>query len=216
MDSKTLEHAFDPFFTTRALGEGTGLGLSMVLGIVRNHQGAIDVDTAPGRGATFTVYWPILESLEPTFERSLSEPSPGHGERVLYVDDERALVSLAAEALGALGYRITGFSDPHRALAAFDQNPDAFDLVVTDLSMPGMSGIELAKSIHRRRPQLSIVLISGNLQSEDRAEARAAGVQAVLEKPGTVSQLPFVMRGLLDACTKQPATEVGGHDMRGA
>jgi signal transduction histidine kinase/CheY-like chemotaxis protein len=200
MDRAVLDRVFEPFFTTRRQGSGTGLGLSTVLGIVKANGGTITVTSAEGQGSTFAVWLPLSErsAEDAATSGAVGEVSRGHGERVLYVDDEQAIVKLAAETLGALNYTVVGCSDPHLARAAFDRDPEGFSLVVTDLAMPNMSGIRLARHVHERRPELPIILVSGNLSPGRREEAHAAGVCAVVEKPGMLRQLPAVMGQVLD------------------
>jgi PAS domain S-box-containing protein len=191
MDAPTLERIFDPFFTTKQVGAGTGLGLSVVHGIMKNHQGAITVASQPGRGATFELYFPAWKG-----ERS-AQPEPispaslprGIGQRILYLDDEASLVSLATRLLERLGYHVSGFTDAEDALAALSAHPLEFDLVVTDFSMPGVSGLEVAEHVATLRSDLPVMLASGYLTDDLKTKARAAGIRHLLYKPNTVEDL---------------------------
>jgi len=194
MDEATKNAIFDPFFTTKALGNGTGLGLSLVEGIVRNHDGVVEVASALGAGALFRVYLPASEAwaskLEPADPRPRSSES---GQSVLYVDDEKGLVLLANAMLTSLGYAPTVCTEPESALAMVKESPSRFAAVLTDLTMPGMTGIELAKAILRVRPEQAVVLISANLSDEEAERARELGVREVLRKPYNLGALSDVL-----------------------
>jgi PAS domain S-box-containing protein len=178
-----LERMFDPFFTTKGVGDGTGLGLSLVHGIVADFGGAIDVATQAGVGTTFTVWLPAAgETPRLRAEPTLELPR-GSGETVMIVDDERSLVALAEETLAELGYEPLGFDSSVAALQAFRAEPQRFDLVLTDETMPDLSGVELAREIRRLRPELPIVMMSGYGGAQLAKRARAVGVAEVLRKP---------------------------------
>ncbi len=191
MDQATRERIFEPFFTTKEVGEGTGLGLSVVHGIVKQMGGAIDVRSSPGQGSTFRVYFPAAAPSDETAAPGLASavaPS-GAGERVLFVDDEEPVARTAARILEHAGFRVTCYGRPESALAAFRAAPDRFDVVVADVNMPGMSGIELGRELHRIRPRLPLVLTTGNLTAEMEEEAAELGVLRVLEKPYSTGDL---------------------------
>ena len=177
-----LERIFDPFFTTKEIGVGTGLGLSLVHGIVTDLGGGIAVQSTEGQGATFTVYLPSQGVAAPP---ALLPPalSPGSGETVLLVDDEEPLVRLGEELLAELGYEPVGFVSSRAALAAFEADPDRFRVLLSDEAMPGMTGSELAAALRRIRPALPVVLMSGYVNAALLARAREAGVAEVLGKP---------------------------------
>jgi signal transduction histidine kinase/CheY-like chemotaxis protein len=182
MDHATLERIFEPFFTTRAAGGGTGLGLSTVHGIVAEHGGSIDVKSRPGEGSVFEVFLP--QTNQPASAEPPRAPMPcGRGETVLLVDDETSIVLLGEEMLAALGYEPVGFDSGDKALAAFRADPDRFDLVLTDEIMPGITGTQLAGALHRMRPQLPILLMTGHGGPIEARGLRAAGVCEVLRKP---------------------------------
>lgn len=189
MERETLARVFDPFFTTKAAGRGTGLGLSVVHGIVNSLGGAIAVSSEPGRGTLFELYFPAVEA---SAAPSTDEGGPlrrGDGLRILYLDDEEPLVFLAGRVLGRLGYEVAGFSDPQAALAAFRAAPQSFDLVVTDLNMPGISGLALARQMLEIDPEAAVVLASGHVTEDLEQRARAAGIRHVLYKPSTLDEL---------------------------
>ncbi len=200
MDAATLERIFEPFFTTKPVGQGTGLGLSVVHGIVKAHGGAITVTSQPGRGSTFTLYFPAAEAAEesalPHHAAAELHAVPG-GQHVLYIDDEEALVFLVTRMLERLGYRVSGYTRAAAALAAVRADPSQFDLVVTDLNMPGMSGLEVARELARLRPDLPVVLASGYITEELRALAPEAGVRQLMYKPNTVDELCAVVQRLV-------------------
>jgi PAS domain S-box-containing protein len=180
---EVLERMFDPFYTTKSVGEGTGLGLSLVHGIVADLGGAIEVVTVAGLGTRFEIWLPVGGEISaPVAENAPSLPH-GKGEGIMIVDDERALVDLAEEITAALGYEPVGFTSSGAALQAFQTAPLRFDIVLTDESMPDMSGTELARELRRIRPRVPIIVMSGygGPQLADRAEE--IGADAVLRKP---------------------------------
>ena len=178
-----LEHMFDPFFTTKRVGDGTGLGLAVVHGIVADFRGAIDVATQVGVGTTFTIWLPAAGETPRLKAESEGDVPRGHGETVMIVDDERALVALAEETLAELGYEPVGFDSSVAALQAFRAEPNRFDLVLTDETMPDLTGTELAREIRQSRPEISIILMSGYSGTQLNERAQAAGIIDVLRKP---------------------------------
>jgi PAS domain S-box-containing protein len=178
-----LDRMFDPFFTTKGVGEGTGLGLSLVHGIVTDLGGAIDVRTTVGCGTAFTIWLPIAgEATAPPVEAATEVPH-GDAQTVMIVDDEKLLVALAEEILAELGYDPIGFSSSEAALKAFRAAPQRFDIVLTDETMPDLSGTDLAREIRLLRPDIPIVLTSGYRGAPLQERARAAGIREVLRKP---------------------------------
>ena len=178
-----LERIFDPFFTTKALREGTGLGLSLVHGIVTESRGAIDVTTREGEGSTFTVWLPCSGETSLPAADAVGALPHGKGETVMVVDDEQALVNLAEETLARLGYEPAGFESSLAALAAFRAEPQRYDLVLTDQTMPDLMGAELAQEIRQLRPGVPVLLMSGYQGPQLTALAQAAGVRDILHKP---------------------------------
>jgi PAS domain S-box-containing protein len=199
MDSATQEHIFEPFFSTKAPDKGSGLGLAVVHGIVKSHHGAVLVDSAPGQGATFDVYLPIIESPPPGTSSVIgASPILYRGtERILLVDDESAMVKLLSDVLTHLGYKITAFGSPTEALAQFQQTPDEFDLVITDLTMPRLTGLGLAARLKQERPHLPIILITGFGVETDAAVAANSGISVVIHKPIVFSDLTTAIRRAL-------------------
>jgi signal transduction histidine kinase/CheY-like chemotaxis protein len=177
-----LERIFDPFFTTKEVGVGTGLGLSLVHGIVTDLGGGIEIDSRVGVGSTFTVYLPWHGAT--TCPAPVTEPvANGGGETVLLVDDEEPLVRLGEEMLAQLGYEPVGFASSSAALASFRAAPARFHAVLSDEAMPGMTGSELAAEVRRIRPDIPIIIMSGYVSPALTARAREAGVHEVLSKP---------------------------------
>jgi CheY-like chemotaxis protein len=181
MDEATLARVFEPFFTTKEVGKGTGLGLALVYGIVTDSGGAIDVASVPGRGSRFAIYLPRVEAPAAAEDAAAGPLARGHGERVLVVDDEEALVAVTSEVLKHIGYDPVACSDATAALAAFDAG--RIDAVIADEVMPGISGTELARTLRRRRADLPIVLVSGYTGPILTERALAAGVSEILKKP---------------------------------
>jgi PAS domain S-box-containing protein len=198
MPDSVIEHIFEPFFSTKPSGQGTGLGLSVVHGIVKAHAGFITVDSRPGEGSQFQVFLPDVPVSVP--ERQ-PEPQPSRppapGVRVMYVDDEEPLVVLATRWLGRLGYQVTGFSDSARALEAFKARPREFDAVISDFSMPGLSGLELVRQIMAIRPDIIVVMSSGYLEPEDRERAKELGALEVVLKPQSMSEFGRILHRIL-------------------
>jgi PAS domain S-box-containing protein len=192
-----LERIFDPYFTTKGLGEGTGLGLSLVQGIVRSHGGAVTVYSEPGKGATFNVFIPrIVQNVVKRNERAVNALS-GH-ERILFVDDESALTGLGKQMLESLGYAVTAIESSLAALDAFRARPDAFDLVITDMTMPGLTGSELAKALMAIRPDIPVILCTGFSGLMNEQMAKQAGICEFIMKPYSLSILAGTVRRALD------------------
>ena len=187
MDESTLGRIFDPFFTTKEAGGGTGLGLSMVHGIVTDHGGAMNVRSEPGQGSLFECYLPAASGEGASEAGKTTRPLPavprGRGETILLVDDERPLVELGEEMLAVLGYEPVGFASSRQALAAFVSDPERFDLVITDEVMPELTGARLARRLHRLRPDLPILLVTGYSGPVALEEARHMGIREILKKP---------------------------------
>jgi PAS domain S-box-containing protein len=207
MPPQLLERIFEPFFTTKPRGEGTGLGLAVVHGIVKSHRGAIDVETIVGDGSTFHVYFPAYEGAMPDTEREATIER-GRGQCILYVDDEEPLVYLISRVLTRLGYEVVGFTDAQTALGVFRSDPKRFDAVITDLSMPGMSGSELAAQIKKLSPATPVVMTSGYVRNEDRETALEAGIRELVLKPNTVEELGGLLHRLL--AQRGSASEIAG------
>jgi PAS domain S-box-containing protein len=197
MDSHTLQRVFEPFFTTKALGEGTGLGLSVVYGIVERHHGAITIYSEPTKGTVFHIYFPVADGAVEKEEAKTSETWSGDGERILYVDDDEALVFMMTRMLRRLNYQVVGYQHPSEALEAFKSNPSAFDLVITDMSMPHMDGPALVQELHSIRPDLPIVMVTGYIRPNDMDQAHRLGVKELILKPNTVVEMSEVLHRIL-------------------
>ena len=191
-----LERMFDPFFTTKGIGVGTGLGLSLVHGIVTELGGGIDVQSAPGAGATFTVYLPRQGRVAPP-AIALETIASGQGETILLVDDEEALVKVGEEMLAMLGYEPVGFHSSAAALETFRASPQRFDAVLSDEAMPDMTGSELAREIRKLHPDIPIVLMSGYVTPALHTRAQEAGVVEVLAKPLVSRDIARSLAGVL-------------------
>ncbi len=191
MDEATRARVFEPFFTTKPVGQGTGLGLSVAHGIVAAHHGAIAVDSKPGQGSRFDLYFPLRASRAVVAPPSAmtTEPPRSHGQHVLYVDDDPVMGLMVQGLLQRSGYSVTCFDDPREALEALRAQTVAFDLVVTDYNMPGLSGLDVARELARLRPGLPVVISSGFVTEEVLAQSRRLGVRSVLQKEYTLEKL---------------------------
>jgi CheY-like chemotaxis protein len=204
-----LERIFDPFFTTKEVGVGTGLGLSLVHGIVTDLGGGIDVQSKVGLGSTFTVYLPWQGADMVAAPPHVEEAVPvGAGETILFVDDEEALVRLGEELIAQLGYEPVGFTSSKAALAAFGAEPQRFDAVLSDEAMPAMTGSEFVRQVRALRPDIPIVLMSGYVTAQLAARAREAGVAEVLGKPLAARDIARA----LAAALRQPPVPSGERD----
>ncbi len=196
IDSAIIERIFDPYFTTKGIGEGTGMGLAVVQGIVTNLGGAITVNSEPGQGTTFDVYIPRTEEEVALGSGLIGQPITGN-ERVLFVDDENAITDLGGKMLRSLGYDVTLKTSSIEALETFRARPYAFDLVITDMTMPGLTGKELARNLLEIRPDIPIVICTGFSEQIDGKEAREIGIRDFLMKPYVISKLGKSIRKVL-------------------
>jgi PAS domain S-box-containing protein len=197
--AEVLPHVFEPYYTTKPQGEGSGLGLAIVHGIVASHQGAITVDSAPDAGATFTVYLPRVagEVPEAPVTAYLPTVSPGAGECVLLVEDEEPVALATEMQLTELGYRVVTHLSVKSALEAFRDNPHQFDLVLTDQTMPSMTGEEFARILHGIQSDVPIVLVTGFSYLVDEEKARALNIDAFLIKPWDVQEMADTLQRVL-------------------
>jgi nitrogen-specific signal transduction histidine kinase/ActR/RegA family two-component response regulator len=206
MTQATLARIFDQFFTTKPPGQGTGLGLSIVDGIMQQHHGVIAVTSEVGRGSRFELYFPAADHDSGDIaETKSSSATLARGEQVLYVDDDSLLVQLVSRKLMRLGYSVQGVTDPIAALDLIRTQPERFDAVVTDLSLPGIPGLELAQEILKIRPSMPIVATSGFVTEADEARGREIGVRGFLLKPQTIDELGDTLARLLDASARPTA-----------
>jgi signal transduction histidine kinase/ActR/RegA family two-component response regulator len=199
MDRAVLERVFEPFFTTKPPGAGTGLGLAVVHGVIKRHEGTIAVYSEPGNGTTFNLYFPVheIETQTPVME-SITIPK-GNGERILFVDDEAPLAALGKSMLERLGYRVTAQTSSVEALATFSAQSDQFDLVITDQTMPSLSGADLARLMLEIRPELPVILATGYSTTINPEKAQAIGIRELLFKPNTTQSLSAAIRRALGA-----------------
>jgi len=192
-----LDKIFDPYFTTKEVGKGTGLGLAIIHGIIVDYGGAITVESEPGQGTTFHVYFPVVAQEELSRLTDAEKVSVGH-ERILFIDDEEFLVEMGREMLRRLGYRVTARRNSLDALATFQHDPDAFDVVITDQTMPGMTGADLARHMLQIRPDIPIILCTGYSNRIDEQMAKSLGIKEFALKPLTKDTLSSLLRKVLD------------------
>ena len=198
MRQEVIEHIFEPFFTTKTQGEGTGLGLSVIHGIVKRYEGVITVESEVGQGTTFDVHFPLIEESMGSVEQPLSAAVLGGTERILYVDDESVLVKMYQTMLENVGYRMVVRTNAIEALELFRNSPNAFDIVVTDQTMPQMTGIELAKECIATRPDIPVLLCTGFSHAINLERIKAMGIRALVMKPVVLGELTQAIRGALD------------------
>lgn len=197
MDPATLQRIFDPYFTTKGQGKGTGLGLSVVHGIVRGHEGAITVNSTPGKGSVFQVYLPVVPGRAETGDVE-ALPLPGGNERILFLDDEEPLAQLGQEMLESLGYEVNVGTDSVEALERFRKDPGRFDLVITDYTMPKLTGADLAAEMMRIRPGIPVILCTGYTERISQEKAKELNIRALLLKPLDRRSLADSVRKALD------------------
>ena len=199
MPPEIMERIFEPYFTTKEVGKGTGLGLAVVHGIVKSYGGEIRVSGEAGKGSTFDIYFPTIDTpkeIAASFKRE-SPPAGGH-ERILFVDDEQTLVQLGQEMLKRLGYQVTIRTSSVEALELFRAKPDQFDLVITDMTMPNMMGDKLAIELMRIRPAIPIILCTGFSEYITKEKAQSIGIQELLLKPIVMTDLARGVRQVID------------------
>ncbi len=199
MDSATRARIFEPFYTTKPAGQGTGLGLSVVHGIVSAHSGAVTVDSEPGQGSTFHVYLPLAmppAAVEPAARNALQVPR-ANGQHVLYIDDDDTMVLMVERLLQRSGYRVTTFNDAERAVAAVKARPGEFAVVVTDFNMPALTGLDVARTLAASHPGLPVIISSGYITDDLRSQAEHLGVRRLLEKQFTIDLLAGLVQEVL-------------------
>lgn len=200
MDQQTMERIFDPYFTTKKESEGTGMGLAVVHGIIMNHDGYIKVSSEPEAGSTFTVFLPSLTIETDTLPEKLEEKDviPRGSERILIVDDEKVIVMLEKKILEDLGYRVTAFINSEEALELFQKQPEDFDLIITDMAMPHLSGIGLALKALKCQPAIPIILCTGFSEMYDEKKVKSLGIRHYIMKPVLRKELGQGVRMVLD------------------
>ena len=197
MALETLGRVFEPYFTTKDVGKGTGMGLEVVHGIVKRHGGIIRAESQPGKGSSFVVLFPAAEETSSDAPKKTGEMPKGD-ERILFVDDEKLMVELNQSRLERLGYTVDGHVDPNEALTVFLSNPHKFDLVITDMTMPRMNGDRLAQGILAIRSDKPIILCTGYSQKMTAEKARELGIRKYIEKPIEMVNLARSVREVLD------------------
>ncbi len=193
-----LERIFDPYFTTKKVGEGSGLGLAVVHGIVKSYKGDIIASSEPNSGTMFQVLFPRVDDV-PEAPVNFGTKIPGGNERILFVDDEPSIANAVQPILTRLGYRVIAKTDSTEAVKAFRESPDSFDLVITDFTMPNMSGMLLAEAILKRRPELPIILCTGYSDQISEKKAKEMGLRSFIMKPIVMSDIAHTIRKVLDA-----------------
>ena len=194
---KDITRVFDPYFTTKEVGKGSGLGLSVVHGIVKRHNGMIKVESDPNTGTTFSVYFPKTD-LAATKSKKDSAPLPTGTERILLVDDEIAVAEVMGKRLEQLGYQVASKNCSLEALELFRTKPNAFDLVITDQTMPHLTGDRFAKEVIDLRPDILVILCSGYSSIVDAEKAKGIGIKDFIMKPVDQNELAFTVRRVLD------------------
>jgi CheY-like chemotaxis protein len=199
MDAETVKKIFDPYFTTKGTGEGTGMGLAVVHGIVKSHRGEIVVFSEPGKGATFHIFFPIAKTdggQKPG--TAFNKPVRGGSERIFLVDDEITLAEMGKLMLEKLGYRVTVKTNSIEALEYFRGNHHNFDILITDMTMPGITGLQLAREIHRIKAGIPVVLCTGFSEEINEENFKSRGISAFVMKPIVREQIARVIREVLD------------------
>ena len=197
MTPDVIKRIFDPYFTTKEKGVGTGLGLAVVHGIVKKSGGAIQVESEPGKWTIFYIYLPRINMTLP-IKAAQPKPIEGGPERILFVDDEKMLVDIGEQALQRLGYHVVSRTSSIEALELFKAKPDYFDLVITDQTMPGMTGDALARELLRIRPNLPVIICTGYSQTIDHERAKKIGIKALVEKPMLMDEIAAAVRKVLN------------------
>jgi signal transduction histidine kinase/ActR/RegA family two-component response regulator len=198
IDPEIAGKIMEPFFTTKPKEKGTGMGLSVVHGIVRSLDGGIFISARKPSGTWFDVYLPLHGKAVPPAIEEVSRPVEGGSEHILFVDDEEALTQIARDLFSGFGYRVTAFSDSIDALEVFKENPGAWDLVISDITMPVLPGDALVKEIRRIRPDLPVILITGASARMDKNRAERLGINALLYKPMIGKEMAMAIRRVLD------------------
>jgi CheY-like chemotaxis protein len=197
MTKEVQQKAFDPFYTTKGPGEGTGMGLASVHGITADLGGFVSFYSELGQGTSMHVFLPLIAEVA-EIENGVDKVSvKGGTERILFVDDEPTQRNLAEDALSQYGYRVTAFSDGVDAMARFRQDPMAYDLLITDMTMPNMTGDKLTQKIRQKRPDIPVILCTGYSEIMDEKKAEALGIDAFLYKPVIIERMLEVIRGVL-------------------
>jgi PAS domain S-box-containing protein len=203
MTPEVMKRVFEPFFTTREVGKGTGMGLAMVYGIVTDLRGTITVESEPGVGSIFRLFLPKVKSEMTTESLKAADDDPRGKERILFLDDEELLVEWGRAALTRLGYKVTSMTDSVDALKTFSSDPSQFDLIITDQTMPGLTGMQLAQKLLKIRPDIPIILCTGHSETVTLEDVQAAEIRELLMKPVNKTKIARTIRSVLDQKSKE-------------
>ena len=198
MEPEVLERIFEPYYTTKEQGKGTGLGLSVIHGIIKNHGGDISVASQPDQGTAFTIYLPVIDDIDIEIEPAGAAAAAQGHERILLIDDEKQIIDIEQQILERLGYKVTPKTDSQEALEEFAALPDNFDLVITDMTMPKMSGDQLARKMMDIKPSIPVILCTGFNETITEEKALAMGIDKFIMKPIVKDELANTIRTLLD------------------
>ena len=198
MPPEVLERIFEPYYTTKEQGKGTGLGLSVIHGIIKNYGGDISVNSRPGKGTTFTVYIPIIDDFDIEIEKVESVTAGKGNERILLIDDEKQIIDIEQQILERLGYKVTPKTDSQEALEEFAALPERFDLVITDMTMPKMTGDQLARKLMDIKPDIPVILCTGFNETITEEKALSMGIDKFVMKPIVKDELANTIRSVLD------------------
>ena len=201
MEKSILDKIFDPYFTTKLQGEGTGLGLSVVHGIIKRDKGAITVSSEPGKGTAFQVFFPQILQRTRSPEKASEAMIPTGNEHIFFIDDEETICRMMCLMLERLNYRVTCCQSPVDALEIFKEQPDQFDMIITDMTMPEMTGVQLAKKILKLKQNIPILLCTGFSELTDHEKAKTEGITGYLMKPVSKKDLAIIIRKTLDGST---------------
>ena len=204
MGAEVLERIFEPYFTTKELGKGTGLGLSVIHGIIKNHGGDISVSSQLGKGTTFTVYLPVVDDIDVAIESVEAAAATQGNEHILLIDDEEQIIDIEQQILERLGYKVTAKTDSQEALEEFAAQPEKFDLVITDMTMPKMTGDQLARKLMDIKPDISVILCTGFNETITEQKALAMGIDKFVMKPIVKDELAKTIRNVLDTPKNLP------------
>ncbi len=197
IDPQIIDQIFDPYFTTKDVGQGSGMGLAVVHGIVKSHNGAITVASQPGKGTTFSIYFPI-STKDPVTKIKSSDIIPRGDELIIFVDDEKSIATMGGKLLKKLGYEVETKTNPTEALKLFKSNPNHFDLIITDMTMPQMSGVKLSEELKSVRSDIPVIICTGHSSLIDEEKAKTVGIEGFVMKPIVLRDIAKVIRGILD------------------
>ena len=198
MEPEVLERIFEPYYTTKKQGKGTGLGLSVIDGIVKNHGGDITVSSQPGKGTVFNIYLPVIDHIDVETESAETTIAANGSERILLIDDEEQIIDFEQQILERLGYKVISKTDSEEALEEFAAQPDQFDLVITDMTMPKMTGDQLARKMMDIKPEIPVILCTGFNEAITEEKALAMGIDKFVMKPIVKDKLANTIRAVLD------------------